>query len=137
MPRAKNPKRASERDLNILHKLTAQAITRTMRKALKDGEVPAALIAASISFLKVTETTSAERGKRGDPLAATMPNFDDIDGVPTPTTKPAKPAPAPKADPLADLPADFDAPATITSRPKADASNPLDGKPDHRFSVRL
>jgi hypothetical protein len=59
---SKSTKRASERDLNILHRLTVKGLINEFRRVAKAKEaLPAALLNASSKVLALTGTTNAER----------------------------------------------------------------------------
>lgn len=59
---AKSTKRASERDLNILHRLTVKGLINEFRRVAKAKEaLPAALLNASSKVLALTGTTNADR----------------------------------------------------------------------------
>ncbi len=75
------PKRASQSDVDLLHQLTARALSKQLRAAEKAGEpVSAALLSSAIAFLKLTDTRAAEPPQnRPDRLARTLPTPEELD----------------------------------------------------------
>ena len=74
----KSTRRASERDLNVLHRLTVKGLISEFRRVAREKEpLPAALLNASSKVLALTGTTTAERPtKRGDSNAALLKEYD-------------------------------------------------------------
>jgi hypothetical protein len=83
MPRS--TKRATETELNVLHRLTVNSLVAEMRR-LKSAKqpVPPALLTASIKLLTVTGSTTPERpAKRADRLKGLLEDFEnDADKYP-------------------------------------------------------
>jgi hypothetical protein len=89
MPRKRStpPKRATQSDVDLLHQLTARALSKQLRTAEKAGEpVSAALLSSAIAFLKLTDTRTAEPPQnRPDRLARSLPSLAELDaGMRTP-----------------------------------------------------
>jgi hypothetical protein len=75
---ARSTKRASTRDLDVLHRLTVRGLISEFRRVKKAKEpLSAALLNASSKVLALTGTTDAERPvKRQDRLAGLVAECD-------------------------------------------------------------
>ncbi len=73
---ARSTSRATQATVDSVHRLVGKELARQLKT---DGPVSAALLATAISYLKLTGTDSAAQPRRGDALAATMPDMDDLE----------------------------------------------------------
>jgi hypothetical protein len=80
---AKSTKRASERDLNILHRLTVRGLIKEFRRVAKAKEaLPAGLLNASSKVLALTGTTTADRTvTKVDRNAALLRGYDETEDL--------------------------------------------------------
>jgi hypothetical protein len=95
----RSTKRASQRDLDALHRLTVRALVAELRRVKRAKEpLPAALLNSAAKILALTSTTDPERPtKRADRLAPLLADFEgkaSMDSDSKALTDFSRPAPA-------------------------------------------